>query len=68
MRMLVLVMALAGVVLVMVNELLASRRRVRVVYKYLPRDLDTYMREQPTATAQFGDLFAQENVPYRLRA
>lgn len=66
--MLVLVLALVGVVFIMANELVATRRRVRVVYKYLPRDLDTYVRELPTATAQFGDLFSQENVPYRLRA
>lgn len=66
--MLVLVLALAGVVLIMANELVASRKRVRVVYKYLPRDLDTYLRELPTATAQFGDLFAHENIPHRLRA
>ena len=65
--MLVLVLALAGVVLVALNELVASRNRVRVVYRYLPRDLDTYLREQPTATALFGDLFAQDSVPYRVR-
>ncbi len=66
--MLPLVMMLAGVVLIMLNEVLASRKRVRVVYKYLPRDLDTSMRELPSVTAQFGDMFAQGGgVPYRLR-
>lgn len=48
----VLLLLCAGALLVMANEL-AAVRRTRVEYRYLPRDLDTYLREEPHAAATF---------------
>ena len=47
MNALLLLVLFAGVILVMANELVNSRRAPTVVYRYLPRDLDTYLREEP---------------------
>lgn len=45
-----------GVVLIVVNQLIVSNT-VRTKYVYLPRDLDTYLRELPFATVVFGSMF-----------
>lgn len=42
----------AGVVLVVANELL-NRSPPRVEYRYLPRDLDLYLRELGQATVPY---------------
>lgn len=58
-----LLLVFAGVVLIMANELVATRRRaVRVEYRYLPRDLDTYLREEPLASVAFESMFKDEDV------
>ena len=58
-----LLLVFAGIMLVMANELVAARTRPRVVYRYLPRDLDDYLREQPLASATFDAMFNQDDVP-----
>lgn len=61
--MLVLVLLLAALCLLLANELATLRTRPqRVVYRYLPRDLDTYLREEPAATVTFKNLFEADNV------
>lgn len=61
--MLVLVLLLAGLCLLLANELATLRTRPpRIEYRYLPRDLDTYLREEPAATVTFKSLFESDNV------
>lgn len=55
-----LIVFFAGVIMVVVNELVKNKATTKVVYRYLPRDLDTYIRQQPLATVDFKDLFAGE--------
>lgn len=63
MRAFLLLLFFAGVVLVVTNELVkAHARPPRVEYRYLPRDLDTYLREQPVASAQFRSMFRDEDL------
>lgn len=52
-----LLLLFAGVVLLMANEVVAARQQTRVVYRYLPRDLDTYLRTEPYASVTFDSLF-----------
>lgn len=60
--MLLLLLLLAGVILVLANELVNARRTPRVEYKYLPRDLDTYLREEPYASATYERMFAEPDL------
>lgn len=63
MRGLLLAMFFAGVVLIIVNQLIkANAQPQRVEYRYLPRDLDTYLREQPLASVQFKGMFRDEDL------
>lgn len=57
-----LLLLFAGIILIMANELVAARSAQRVVYRYLPRDLDTYLREEPRASVTFKNLFEDEDV------
>lgn len=69
MKLLLLFLTFVGVALIMANQLVAcSRRRRPVEYRYLPRELDRYIREQPLASANFRDMFAlgPYESPYRL--
>ena len=59
-----LLLIFAGITLVLANELVAARQRVRIRWRYLPRDLDTYLREEPYASATFHPMFTAENLPY----
>lgn len=64
--MLVLVLVLAALALLLANELAALRARPpQTVYRYLPRDLDTYLREEAPATATFRGMFEDDNVRQR---
>ena len=58
---LLLAALLAGVVLVLVNELVA-KAAPKVEYRYLPRDLDTYLREQPYPSVVYGAMFTDSDV------
>lgn len=51
-----LLLFFAGVTLVIVNEMVKDRVP-EVEYRYLPRDLDTYLREEPRATLAFESIF-----------
>lgn len=63
MRAFLLLLFFTGVVLVVTNELVkAHARPPRVEYRYLPRDLDTYLREQPVASVQFRGMFRDEDL------
>ena len=58
----------SGIVLVIANELIKQRMRPPPVeYRYLPRDLDTYLREDPMASAKFNTMFTDEDVVYKPR-
>lgn len=58
--MLLVLLLFAGIILVMANELVAARRKHHVVYKYLPRDLDTYLREEPPVSLTFRNMFEDD--------
>lgn len=63
MRAFLLLLLFSGVLLVVVNELVkAHAKPTRVEYRYLPRDLDTYLREQPLASVQFRNMFRDEDL------
>jgi hypothetical protein len=63
MRALLLMLFFAGVVLVVVDQLVKAHAEVpRVEYRYLPRDLDTYLREQPLASVHFRGMFRDEDL------
>lgn len=59
----VLLLVLAGVILVLSNELVAARKEPRVVYRYLPRDLDAFLRTEPLASVTFGPMFDKDDLP-----
>lgn len=64
--MLVLALVLAALALLLANELATLRARPpRVEYRYLPRDLDTYLREEPQASVTFRSMFEQDDGPTR---
>lgn len=54
-----LVMLFAGIIMVMLSRL--SQTSTVTVYKYLPRDLDTWLRESPNATISQNRLFATDD-------
>ena len=62
MRVALLFVFFAGVILVVLNELIAARPPP-VEYRYLPRDLDTYLREDPYASVAFEKMFRDPEVP-----
>lgn len=47
---------LAGIILVVTNQLTYDRPR-EIQYRYLPRDLDTYIRTQEFPSALFGSMW-----------
>ena len=58
MRALLIALFATGIVFVLLNEQLRTARASDTVeYRYLPRDLDTYLRELPYATVQYKDMF-----------
>lgn len=67
MRLVLLLLVFAGVVMIMANELVNARNSPAVVYRYLPRDLDTYLREEPFPSAVFADMWTQEGTATQLR-
>lgn len=63
MRAFLIALFFTGVVLVVLNALVKTRDSPpRVEYHYLPRDLDTYLREQPLATVQFENMFKADDL------
>jgi hypothetical protein len=64
MNLVALLFLFAGIVLILANELVVAQQKPTVRYMYLPRDLDTYMREEPYASVTFHSMFKDENVQY----
>lgn len=63
MRTFLIALFFTGVILVILNQLVkAHARPPRVEYRYLPRDLDTYLREQPLASVHFRNMFREEDL------
>ena len=56
MRVFLLFLFFTGVVLVVVNQVITAPK-VKVEYRYLPRDLDTYLREEDRASVRFDAMF-----------
>lgn len=55
--------AIAGVVLIVANEYAATSGGAKQVeYRYLPRDLDEYLRTAPQASTVFGAMFDERDV------
>ena len=54
-----LVVLFAGIILVMLSRL--RQTNVVTVYKYLPRDLDTWLRESPYASVSQNRVFASDD-------
>lgn len=66
MRAFLIALFFTGVILVILNALVKTGARPpRVEYRYLPRDLETYLREQPLATLQFKSMFKEEDIKFR---
>lgn len=63
MRAFLLVLFFTGIILVISDQLIRARARPpQIEYRYLPRDLDTYLREQPLASVQFRNMFRDEDL------
>lgn len=66
MRAFLLALFFTGIVLVVVNQLVkANAQPARVEYRYLPRDLDTMLRELPQASVQYRSMFQEEDLTWR---
>lgn len=63
MRAFLLLLFFTGVVLVLSNHAAArAADPPRVEYRYLPRDLDAFLREQPAASVHFRSMFRDEDL------
>lgn len=56
-----LVVLLLGAVLVLINKHFADVP-CKIEYRYLPRDLDTYIRDTPGPATVFGAMFTEQDV------
>lgn len=63
MNVVLLLLIFAGVIFVMANELVAARTQPKIEYRYLPRDLDTYLREEPLVSVTHSDMFKKDDLP-----
>lgn len=61
MRLFLLLLFFTGLILVGLNEILHPPPPV-VEVRYYPRDLDTYLREEPQASVLFKDVFESPGV------
>lgn len=50
-----------GIILVAVNSLTYDRPQ-KIQYRYLPRDLDSYLRTEPYPSAIFGSMWGVADV------
>jgi hypothetical protein len=62
MRELLVFGVMLGVLLVVVQYQVAQCPAPKVEYRYLPRDLDTYIREEPGASVVYGAMFGDEDI------
>jgi hypothetical protein len=56
MKLVVLFLLMFGIVLILLDEIV-NRQPPRVEYKYIPRDLDMYLREIPFAVYDHSKIF-----------
>ena len=61
MKLFVLFVFFTGIILVLTNEFMHDRP-TRVEYRYLPRDLDDYVRTAPLPTNVFGPMFEDPDM------
>ena len=54
-----ILLLLAGIVMIVTNQLTYDRPR-EIQYRYLPRDLDTYIRTEEFPSALFGSMWTSE--------
>ena len=54
-----ILLLLAGIVMIATNQLTYDRPR-EIQYRYLPRDLDTYIRTEEFPSALFGSMWTSE--------
>lgn len=65
---LLLLLLFAGIILVMANELVAARTQPKIEYRYLPRDLDTYLREEPRVSVTLAGMWDQDDMQLSRRS
>lgn len=56
MKVVVLFLFMAAIVLFLFDEL-NNRSPPKIIYRYLPRDLDTYLRDMPFAVYDYSKIF-----------
>lgn len=56
-----LVVLLLGVLMIVSNRYVADIPE-KIEYRYLPRDLDTYIRDTPGPSTVFGAMFTEKDV------
>ena len=63
MKVFLVTLLFAGCVLVLMNQVVATRcAPERIVYKYVPMDLEEFHKTQPMPTKVFAPMFLGENV------
>lgn len=64
MRTFAIALACVGITLIVANELLhAQSREPEIIYKYVPRDLDTYLKDpENQPMAMYTSMFTDESV------
>jgi hypothetical protein len=65
MRVFLLFVFFTGIFLIVANQLVKQNQGPVVQYRYLSRDLDTYLREETLASAQFSPMFLDEDPTRR---
>ena len=61
MKLFVLFVFFTGIIMILTNEFTYDRP-ARVEYRYLPRDLDDYIRTAPLPGNLFGPMFTEKDV------
>lgn len=58
---LLVTLAFIGIIMIVANEV-AYQHPTKIVYRYLPRDLDDYIRTSPTPSTVYGAMFSEKDV------
>lgn len=63
MKVVLVVLLCSGSMLVVLNQLASEKLVTRVEYRYIPRELDEYIRESPQPLALYSkDMFEAEPI------
>ena len=62
MRLFLLLTFFVGVLMIVANELM-QRPPVKVVTRYVTRDLDTFLRTMPGPSNLYGAMFLNDDIP-----